>query len=107
MAEQTSLKLVALVGVAGASAWLAWPRSLARQEIWRLTVGTVEVGNAEDIGGAALCGAVQSGAGRVCLALLNLRGHGSDEAGADGENGSGELHCERWWTMWTTRELEG
>lgn len=55
----------------------------------------VEVSDAEDVGGTALGGAVEAGAGHVGhLALLHLRGEGSDEGGAQGGEGDGELHVE-------------
>lgn len=63
-------------------------------------VGTVKVGNAEDIGSAALRGAVEAAAGDVDgLAVLEL-GRGSEgDAGEEGDKGGGELHlvvCGLW-----------
>lgn len=59
-------------------------------------VGAVEVGDAEDVGRAALAGAVEAGAGRVDLALVNRggsrEGDSREEGGGDGE----ELHFEMW-----------
>lgn len=58
-----------------------------------LTVGAVKVGNAEDIGSAALGGGIEAAAGNVKgLAVLEL-GRGSEgDAGKEGNDGGGELH---------------
>lgn len=62
----------------------------------KLTVGAVKVGDAEDIGSAALGGAVEAGAGSVGDLTLAIcgSGEGDGEEGEDG--GDGELHFDGW-----------
>ena len=60
-------------------------------------VAAVQVSNTEDIGSAALGGAIETAAGNVGdLTLLDRGGEGSNEAGAEGNDGSGELHVGEW-----------
>lgn len=61
-----------------------------------LTVGAVKVSDAEDIGSAALGGAVEAGAGSVRDLTLAICGSG-DGDGEEGEDGGdGELHFDGW-----------
>ena len=54
-------------------------------------VTAVEVGDAENIGGTALSGAVEAGAGDVDLAVLHS-GSGGGHGGHEGGDNSEELH---------------
>lgn len=68
----------------------------------KLTVGTVEVRNSEDVSSTALRSAVESGAGGIRhLAVLNLNWGGQGNAGEDGSEGESELHgdCGSGWEL--------
>jgi len=58
-------------------------------------VSAVQVGDSKDIGGTALSGAIEAGAGNIWrLALSHLGRKSYSEAGAEGGDGcDGELHC--------------
>jgi len=66
------------------------------------TVAAVKVDKTENVGGTALSAAVETAAGDVGdLALLDIgRGEGSDEAGAQGDDGGGELHVDGCLLVW-------
>lgn len=57
-----------------------------------LTLSTVEVSDAENVGGTALSAAVDTGASLEGLAVLKRRGRSGGSEAGDGENNSEELH---------------
>ena len=71
-------------------------------------VSAVEIGNTENIGGTALSGSVETGAGNIGhLAFRHLRRESHGDAGEGGEGGNGELHFEGVEMIWASRSCDG
>lgn len=100
MAAQTEPKLAAETGTLGAVDVVSHHGNCGAG-FESLTRTAVQIGNTEDVGGAALGGVVEAGAGvvgsRGSAAAAAAGGDGEGDAGEEGGDDGGDLHFDGWW----------
>lgn len=81
-----------MVGWTGSAGNQEGRRSGSENGNGTLTVGAVEISDTEDVGSAALGGAIEAGARSVGDLTLNDRGSGESDGDEGEDGGDGELH---------------